>query len=81
MQRIFQPCQALAKLIEKVKEFVWGEEQATTWDELKRRLILTQTQEYLDQKKTFILDTEASGAGIAVVLSQEKKRKLETDSV
>ena len=62
----------LTKLTEKGKEFVWGEDQAAAWGELKRRLVSAPILAYPDPKKTFILDTDASGVGIGAVLSQEQ---------
>ena len=62
----------LTKLTEKGKEFVWGKDQATAWEELKKKLVSAPILAYPDPKKTFILDTDASGVGIGAVLSQEQ---------
>ena len=72
MQRFYNLAKAIAKRIEKEKEFYRGEEQATAWERLKRTFVSTQILAFLDPKKTFILDTEASGIGVWAVTYQER---------
>ena len=62
----------LNKLTEKGREFVWGLEQETAWQGLKRRLVTAPVLAYPDPKKPYILDTDASGVGIGAVLSQDQ---------
>lgn len=63
--------QPLHQLVEKGKRFQWTEDCQQAFEQLKASLINAPVLAYPDPSKTFILDTDASDAGIAAVLSQE----------
>lgn len=60
----------LNKLTEKDSLFKWSKECETAFKTLKTLLVTSPILAYPDVKKTFILDTDASGFGIGSVLSQ-----------
>lgn len=61
----------LHQLTEKGRRFKWTEVCQTAFEHLKRSLMSSPVLAYPDPQKTFILDTDASDAGIGAVLSQE----------
>lgn len=61
----------LHKLTEKGRRFHWDKECQKAFEKLKTCLISSPVLAYPDPQKAFILDTDASDAGIGAVLSQE----------
>lgn len=62
----------LHQLTEKGRRFKWTEECQSAFEQLKLSLMSAPVLAYPDPRKTFILDTDASDAGIGAVLSQEE---------
>ena len=62
----------LHRLTEKGRRFKWGEDCQQAFMQLKSSLVTAPVLAYPDPKKRFILDTDASEAGIGAVLSQEE---------
>ena len=62
----------LHQLTEKGRHFKWTEVCHTAFEQLKLSLMSAPVLVYPDPSKTFILDTDASDAGIGAVLSQEE---------
>jgi len=63
----------LHQLTEKGRRFKWTEACHTAFEQLKLSLMSAPVLIYPDPSKTFILDTDASDAGIGAVLSQEEE--------
>lgn len=63
----------LHQLTEKGRRFKWTEACQNSFEQLKRSLMSAPVLAYPDPAKTFILDTDASDAGIGAVLSQEEE--------
>lgn len=61
----------LHQLTEKGRRFRWSDECQTAFEKLKSSLMSAPILAYPDPHKPFILDTDASDAGIGAVLSQE----------
>ncbi|KAL2087309.1 hypothetical protein ACEWY4_018368 [Coilia grayii] len=61
----------LHQLTEKGRRFKWTEVCQAAFEQLKLSLMSAPILGYPDPSKTFILDTDASDAGIGAVLSQE----------
>lgn len=62
----------LHQLTEKGRRFKWTEDCQAAFEQLKLSLMSAPILAYPDPHKTFILDTDASDAGIGAVLSQEE---------
>ena len=62
----------LHQLTEKGRRFKWTEVCQTAFEQLKLSLMSAPVLAYPDPSKTFVLDTDASDAGIGAVLSQEE---------
>lgn len=62
----------LHQLTEKGRRFKWTEACQTAFEQLKVSLMSAPVLVYPDPSKTFIVDTDASDAGIGAVLSQEE---------
>ena len=62
----------LHQLTEKGRRFKWTDECQAAFEKLKASLMSAPILAYPDPHKTFILDTDASDAGIGAVLSQEE---------
>ena len=58
------------RLTEKAREFVWDDDCAEAFQDLKNCLQESPVLKYLDPEADYILDTDASGVGIGAVLSQ-----------
>ena len=63
---------ALYELTEKDKEFYWTSDCQSSFENLKELLTSVPILAYPTRDGKFILDTDASGAGIGAVLSQEQ---------
>lgn len=62
----------LHQLTEKGRRFKWTESCQVAFEQLKQSLMSAPVLAYPDPSKTFVLDTDASDAGIGAVLSQEE---------
>ena len=60
----------LLQLTQKNVPFVWSTDTNNSFEELKRALITAPVLAYPDPSLEFVLDTDASSAGIGTVLSQ-----------
>ena len=58
------------RMTERDARFVWGPEQAASFDALKEDLCEAPILAYPEPDAPFILDTDASDVGIGAVLSQ-----------
>lgn len=65
----------LTQLLKKDVPYVWTDEQAAAFDELKQRLVSAPILHYPDFEKPFVIATDASGTGIGAVLLQKGERK------
>jgi hypothetical protein len=63
----------LTKLLHKDEPFKWGEAQQTSFEDLKERLVTAPVLSYPDFRKTFTLQTDASGYSLGAILSQDDK--------
>ena len=68
---LFRSARPLHQLTEQGRRFKWSEDCQRAFDSLKMSLITAPVLAYPDPSKPFILDTDASDAGIGAVLSQE----------
>ena len=59
----------MAKKGSKAK-FTWGEDQQASFEALKEHLMSAPILRYLDFKKKFFIETDASKAGLGAMLSQ-----------
>lgn len=73
-RRFIKNCSSIANplvgLLKKNKEFSWNNEQENAFQELKNALTSAPILSHPNFQKPFILQTDASGAGIGAVLSQ-----------
>ena len=60
----------LTNLLKK-KAFKWLNQAQTTFEKLKNAMVTTPILKLPDFKKGFVIETDASGAGIGVVLQQD----------
>ena len=67
-------CASLNALREKRMRFVWGQEQQEAFESLKRALSQHPVLGMAKFPEKFVLQTDTSGAGLRVVLSQEHNR-------
>lgn len=63
-------CQPLHQLTEKNRSFVWSQSCQEAFNTLRQSLVSAPILAYPDITKLFILDTDASEAGLGGVLSQ-----------
>ena len=75
MQNFSRIAEPLYTLLRKGVEFEWNEERQKALDALKERLTTAPVLSYPDFTQPFILETDASYAGLGAVLTQEKMEK------
>ncbi|TYZ62751.1 hypothetical protein PybrP1_006931 [[Pythium] brassicae (nom. inval.)] len=61
----------MTRLLRKDVEFMWGAEQASAFEDLRRALVEKPLLVYLDLTKSFLLVTDASAVGCGACLLQE----------
>jgi hypothetical protein len=62
----------LSRLLKKKQEFIWGDEQKRAFEKLKEELLGNKILFQPDFSEEFYLETDASGVGLGVILSQMK---------
>src|SRR4051794_30064341 len=67
----------MLNLLKQDVPFLWEEQQQTSFEELKQRLMEAPILQYPDFTKPFVLYTDASGTGLGAVLSQIDEEKRE----
>ena len=75
MQNFSRIAEPLYTLLRKGVEFEWNEERQKALDALKERLTTAPVLSYPDFTQPFILETDASYAGLGAVLTQAKMEK------
>ena len=65
----------LSRLTSKGVPWLWDEEAQTSFNRLRTDMVTAPILGYPDPKRTYILDTDASGVGVGAVLSQEQDGK------
>lgn len=61
----------LTNLTKKDVQFIWGPEQETSFEELKRKMITAPVLKIPDFDRPFVVTTDASAVAVAGILSQE----------
>src|SRR3954453_2227418 len=67
----------MLNLLKQDVPFLWEEQQQTSFEELKQRLMEAPILQYPDFTKPFVLYPDASGTGLGAVLSQIDEEKRE----
>lgn len=70
VQDFAQIAKPLHRLTEKTAKFSWTSDCQTAFEQLRQKLVSVPLLAFPDYTKPFILDTDASDAGIGAVLSQ-----------
>ena len=67
----------MTELLKKDKEFIWGEKQQKSFEELKNKLVNYPILQHPNYEKEFLVITDASGIGLGAILVQKDEKGRE----
>nr|GEY98235.1 hypothetical protein [Tanacetum cinerariifolium] len=73
LEKFYKIAKPLTILTQKIKTFVWGEEQERAFQTLKDKLCNAPILDFLDRPEDFVVYCDASGLGLGCVLMQRDK--------